>query len=114
MESTDDIPLFVETIIIDMNLGYENSNIPVRVKTHCIEHALMDDLSESSDTLHAFNVYKPSYVEIRFCYFSFQHFSNNSLEDLRMPPSFSPITSTTVGAATPTRPAPAAATRCPR
>ena len=76
MESTDDIPLFVDTIIIDMNLGYENSNIPVRVKTHCIEHALMDDLSESSDTLHAFNVYKPSYAEIRFVLPSF---SNSSL-----------------------------------
>ena len=32
MESTDDIELFVESIIIDMNLGYENSNISVRVK----------------------------------------------------------------------------------
>ena len=32
MESTDDIDLFVETIIVDMNVGYENSNIPVRVK----------------------------------------------------------------------------------
>ena len=26
----------------------------------------MDDMSESSDTLHAFNVYKPSYAEIRW------------------------------------------------
>jgi len=65
MSSTDDIDLFVDTVVIDMNLGYENSNIPVRVKSHCIEHALLDDLSESSDTLHAFNVYKPSYAEIR-------------------------------------------------
>ena len=63
-----------------MNLGYENSNIPVRVKTHCIEHALMDDLSESSDTLHAFNVYKPSYAEIRFVLPSF---SNSSLPPSR-------------------------------
>ena len=32
MESTDDIELFADTVIIDMNLGYENSNVPVRVK----------------------------------------------------------------------------------
>ena len=118
MASTDDIPLFVETIIIDMNLGYENSNIPVRVKTHCIEHALMDDLSESSDTLHAFNVYKPSYAEIRFVIPHFHiWFSLNSpcptLEDPRTLPNFWPITSTTAGAATPTRPAPVTATLCP-
>lgn len=32
MSSTDDIDLFVDTVVIDMNIGYENSNIPVRVK----------------------------------------------------------------------------------
>ncbi len=32
MESTDDIELFAESIIIDMNMGYENSNIAVKVK----------------------------------------------------------------------------------
>ena len=82
MESTDDIELFAESIIIDMNMGYENSNIAVKVKvqflirllgkkildfkTHCIEHADIDDQESSSDTLHVFNDYKPSYAEIRF------------------------------------------------
>ena len=65
MESTDDIDLFVDTIIVDMNLGYENSNIAVRAKVHCIEHAMIDDQESSSDTLHVFNKYKPSYEEIR-------------------------------------------------
>ena len=37
MSSTDDIDLFVDTIVIDMNLGYENSNIPVRVKVRALE-----------------------------------------------------------------------------
>lgn len=32
MESTDDIELFAESIIIDMNMGYENSNIALKVK----------------------------------------------------------------------------------
>ena len=56
MESTDDIDLFVDTIIVDMNMGYENI---------CIEHAMIDDQESSSDTLHVFNKYKPSYEEIR-------------------------------------------------
>ena len=74
MSSTDDIDLFVDNVVVDMNPRYENSNILVRVKvrhrvrmrcnlssqSHCLENALMNDLSESSDTLHAFNVYKPS------------------------------------------------------
>ena len=65
MASTDDIELFVDTIIIDMNMGYENSNIAVRAKVHCIEHADIDDQKSSSDTLRVFNDYKPSYAEIR-------------------------------------------------
>jgi len=65
MESTDDIELFAESIIIDMNMGYENSNIALKVKNHCIEHADIDDQESSSDTLHVFNKYKPSYADIR-------------------------------------------------
>ena len=41
-------------------------SLPASCQSHCLEHALMDDMSESSDTLHAFNVYKPSYAEIRW------------------------------------------------
>ena len=62
---TDDIELFMETIIGDMNLGYENSDIPVRVKLHCIEATDLDDEAESSDMLHVFNKLKPSYSDIR-------------------------------------------------
>ena len=36
MESTDDIELFAESIIIDMNMGYENSNIAVKVKVQVL------------------------------------------------------------------------------
>ena len=32
MESTDDIELFAESIIIDINMGYENSKIALKVK----------------------------------------------------------------------------------
>ena len=62
---TDDIELFMETIIGDMNLGYENSDIPVRVRLHCIEATDLDDEAESSYMLHVFNKLKPSYSDIR-------------------------------------------------
>ena len=55
----------MDSIIVDMNLGYENSEVPVRVKLHCVEHADIDDQESASDTLHLFNDYKPSYAEIR-------------------------------------------------
>ena len=51
-----------------MNLGYENSEVPVRVKLHCLEHADIDDQESASDTLHLFNDYKPSYAEIRWAW----------------------------------------------
>ena len=63
--NTDDIELFMDTIIGDMNLGYENSDIPIRARLHCVEAAALDDLSESSDMLHAFDSYKPSPSAIR-------------------------------------------------
>ena len=62
---TDDIELFMDTLIGDMNFGYENSDIPVRVKLHCVEAADLDDEDESSDMLHKFDAYKPSNNEIR-------------------------------------------------
>jgi len=74
---TDDIELFMDTIIGDMNLGYENSNIPVRAKLHCVEAADLHDLDESRDMLHAFNDYKPSYSEIRESADSAQLIANN-------------------------------------
>ena len=49
-----------------MNLGYENSEVPVRVKLHCVEHADIDDQESALETLYLFNDYKPSYAEIRW------------------------------------------------
>ena len=63
---TDDIELFMDTLIGDMNFGYENSDIPEKVKLHCVEAADLDDEDESSDMLHKLNAYKPSYGEIRY------------------------------------------------
>ena len=57
----DYIELFMDTLIGDMNFGYENSDIPVRLKLHCVEAADLDDEDESSDMLHKFNAYKPLY-----------------------------------------------------
>merc|ERR1712179_178512 len=74
---TDDIELFMETIIGDMNLGYENSDIPVRVKLHCIESTDLEDEAESSDMLHVFNKFKPSYSDIRESADAAQLLANN-------------------------------------
>merc|ERR1712142_92920 len=75
--NTDDIELFMDTIIGDMNLGYENSDIPVRVKLHCVEATDLMDEDESSDMLHVFNKYKPSYSAIRESADAAQLLANN-------------------------------------
>jgi len=66
-EQTDDIPLFVDTAIADMNRGYEDSEIPVRVKLHCIRNSTISEHPEmsSSDMLHMFRDYMDSYDQIR-------------------------------------------------
>ena len=51
-----------------MTLGYENSEVPVRVKLHCVEHADIDDQESALETLYLFNDYKPSYAEIRWAW----------------------------------------------
>ena len=55
LESTDDVELYAETIIADMNIGYEDSKAGVRVRLHCTEHADLQDEAESRDMLHVFN-----------------------------------------------------------
>ena len=75
-------------------------------KTHCIEHADIDDQESSSDTLHVFNDYKPSYADIRFSICDFddecwddEHFSEAQLTR----PSSWPMSLRTVAAGTHTR-----------
>jgi len=66
-EQTADIPLFVDTAIADMNKGYEDSDIPVRVELHCIRPSTISEspAMSSSDMLHMFSDYMGSYGEIR-------------------------------------------------
>ena len=47
---TADIPGFVEDVIDETNQGYINSDIPLRIRLHCIEKANIIE-SISSDTL---------------------------------------------------------------
>ena len=42
---TDDIPLFIQQIVAETNLGYKQSNVPVRMKAHCVEAAELDDIN---------------------------------------------------------------------
>merc|ERR1712180_62232 len=58
---TDDIPLYVEQVVAETNQGYINSNIPLRVKAHCIEEADLHDVPYGSDMLSKFGCYKGGY-----------------------------------------------------
>ena len=40
---TDDIQGFMEYNLAVLNQGYENSNIPLQAKIHCIEHSYLHD-----------------------------------------------------------------------
>ena len=54
-----------------INNGQLEANWPfhkmtlLTLQVHCIEPADIDDQKSSSDTLHVFNDYKPSYADIR-------------------------------------------------
>jgi len=56
---TDDIPLFVRQVIAETNQGYINSNVPLRVKSHCIAAATLRDNYDSSAMIDQFTNYKP-------------------------------------------------------
>ena len=40
---TDDIQGYMEHNLAVVNEGYENSNIPIRAKLHCVEHSYLHD-----------------------------------------------------------------------
>jgi len=40
---TKDIPGFLDQVVTETNLGYANSEIPLRIKIHCVEEATIDD-----------------------------------------------------------------------
>merc|ERR1719481_36439 len=58
---TPDIPLYVEQVVAETNQGYINSNIPLRVKAHCIEEADLHDQQSGGDMLGKFKYYKGGY-----------------------------------------------------
>ena len=64
-EKTEDIPLFVEQMVSEINQGYINSEIPVRVKLHCIEAANVNEVKDGSDMLDNFRNLKSSVAETR-------------------------------------------------
>ena len=47
---TDDIPLTVAGIVADTNQAYINSEIPIRVRAHCIEEADIGEIVRSTRT----------------------------------------------------------------
>ena len=50
----------------EMNQGYMNSAIPVRVALHCTELASLQELQSASDMLSAFKKYKSSGADLRY------------------------------------------------
>merc|ERR1712212_920160 len=66
-EQTDDIPLFVDTAIADMNRGYEDSEIGVRVKLPCLRKSPISEhpAMRSRDMLHLFRDNMDSYDQLR-------------------------------------------------
>jgi hypothetical protein len=52
-------------MIAEINEGYTNSDIPIRVKLACIEAADLNDKSEGNKMLTAFKNYKSSVAELR-------------------------------------------------
>ena len=61
---TDDIDLFVDLRILETNQGYANSNVPVRIKKHCIERAGIDDMGSAKELFRAFKRMKPTIDEL--------------------------------------------------
>jgi len=56
---TDDIPLFVSLMIAETNQGYINSEIPLRVRSHCISSATLHDHPHHVTMFDQFSQYKP-------------------------------------------------------
>merc|ERR1712112_179533 len=56
---TDDIPLLVSLMIAETNQGYINSEIPLRVRAHCIAAATLHDHTHYITMLNQFSQYKP-------------------------------------------------------
>merc|ERR1712243_138295 len=56
---TDDIPLLVSLMIAETNQGYINSEIPLRVRSHCIAAATLHDHPHHVTMLDQFSQYKP-------------------------------------------------------
>jgi len=57
--TTPDVQTFMDQIIADTNEGYINSNIPVRIKIHCIQASDLHDMHSASKMLAAFENWKP-------------------------------------------------------
>eukprot|EP00088_Acartia_fossae_P070982 TRINITY_DN9636_c0_g1_i8.p1 TRINITY_DN9636_c0_g1~~TRINITY_DN9636_c0_g1_i8.p1 ORF type:complete len:578 (+),score=41.71 TRINITY_DN9636_c0_g1_i8:3-1736(+) len=55
---TPDISGFVDQVIAETNQGYINSQVPLRLKLHCIEKATIEDTSSSHVTIEKFSKMK--------------------------------------------------------
>lgn len=63
--STADIQSFIDQVIQITNQGYINSKVPLRVKTHCKEQAILNDIGDSSVMLDKFKRMKGSCSALR-------------------------------------------------
>ena len=62
---TADIDGYIDQVIAETNLGYMNSDVPVRITALCKEKATINDIEDSSEMLTAFKLMKGSYEELR-------------------------------------------------
>ena len=62
---TPDIPGFIDLVVEETNQGYKESDVPVRVKVHCIEAATINDTSSPSTMLSNFQGMKSSLAELK-------------------------------------------------
>jgi len=58
IQHTSDVGLQIDYIIETTNQGFVNSGVPIRVETHCVEAAAMDDIWDTSSLIGKFQAYK--------------------------------------------------------
>ena len=61
---TPDIEGFTDILISETNQGYINSQVPLRVKRHCLEQVLIPDGLDAGVTLKKLKTMRSSYAEI--------------------------------------------------
>ena len=64
-QTTADPHLFIDQVIAETNEGYKNSNIPVRVRLHCVQESDIQDGQDSSAVLQQFSQSQTNFNAVR-------------------------------------------------